>query len=423
MGNGRLSETAAEPESAVLIAVDDGGGTTDACLDELSALAGNIGIEEAGRVTQRREKPHPARYLGKGRLEDLSALVSVTGAGVVIADDELTNAQMRGLAEATGALVIDRSLVILDIFAARASSAEGAAQTELARLKYSLSRLAGLGKSLSRQGGGGGGGMGARRGGGETKLELDRRAVRERIARLTDEIGEIKKRRGVSRDRREKNRVPLVSLCGYTNSGKSTLLNAFTGADALAEDKLFATLDTTTRRVEAHGFEYLMSDTVGFIRKLPHALIDAFSATLEELTFADVLLHVVDASSPDRVAQIQTVKSTLSEIGASAPIVTVFNKMDASPRKPLPFDRDSRAHVEISARTGEGLDALAYIVAETIKSLRRPLRVLIPYAKGDLIGLTRSRCGIVSEQFLENGTLLELLADEEMSGIMSEYIV
>lgn len=418
-------ETAEAPERVILVGIDDGSGDAEDSIAELAALAETAGAVVVDSIIQKRESPHPSHYLGKGRLMELKELIAETNAETVITDDELSPAQMRNMSDELDIKVIDRSLLILDIFAARASSAEGAIQTELARLKYELSHLSGLGKSLSRQGGGGAGGGGARRGLGETRLELDRRRIRERISHLKKQIEEIRKHRDVSRDRREKRDVYLAALCGYTNSGKSTLFNALSDANALAFDKLFATLDTTVRSLKLpSGGKFLIADTVGFIRKLPHNLIDAFSATLEELRQADVLLHVVDASASDRLMRMEVVANTLAELKTTAPVVAVFNKIDKEEvARPLPFSKGACAHVEISAKTGQGLDALLFIIEETLLSSREPSSVLIPYNEVGAISIVRSRCNILSEKFLEEGVFFKIYAEQEIIAKLMRFVV
>jgi GTP-binding protein HflX len=420
-GDGPIN-TDARPEIALLVGVDNEKSLigADDSLDELRDLAETAGAVTAGRLTQKREGAHPSHYLGKGKIDELKDMIAETGANMIICDDELSSAQMRNLSDALGVKTLDRALLILDIFAARAASAEGAVQVELARLKYDLSHLTGLGKSLSRLGGGGG--IGARRGSGESKLELDRRRIRARIADLTRETAEIRKRRGVSRIKREKNAVPVVAMTGYTNSGKSTIMNLVTNAGVLAEDKLFATLDTTLRRAALPGgSEILLADTVGFINKLPHQLIEAFKATLEELRFADVLLHIVDASDKTRDERMAVVYETLKSLDCSAPVVTVFNKTDLEHSRPLPRDRRAETIVEMSAATGEGLAGLLETTENTLKSLRVRMTVFIPYSDSSVIGAIRGNCEIASQTYDENGTTIELYARGEMRGRLKKY--
>ena len=420
----KLIETEEMQERAAIIAAGDYDGIEES-LGELSSLADTAGVLVVGKIIQKRDKPHPRHYIGIGKLEELKELVSETGADLVIADDELSPSQMGNLAEELNIKVLDRSLLILEIFAKHAKTAEGAIQTELARLKYDLSHLSGLGKSFSRQGGGGAGGGGARRGLGETKLELDRRVIRERIAALSDQIDDIKKRRGAARAARQKNQTPVIAICGYTNSGKSTLLNTLTDAGILAEDKLFATLDTTVRRLRLpSGAECVLADTVGFIRKLPHALIQAFSSTLEEVKPADVLLHVVDASEPDIEARMEVVTRALAGLSASAPVIVVFNKIDKlEDIRRLPLCKDARARVEISAINGAGLDALLFCVEEVLKSGKRRVNALVPYGSVGVLMAVRGRCDIISEEYVENGIMVEAFGDEAALARLEPFVV
>ncbi len=314
--------------------------------------------------------------------------------------------------------VMDRTIVILDIFAARALSGEGKIQVELAQLKYRLSRLTGLGTSLSRLGGGIG-----TRGPGEKKLETDRRHIKERIAELNREAGEIRTHRELLRAQRKKKGTPVVSLVGYTNAGKSTLINTLTDAGVLAENKLFATLDTTTRQVKLpNGSEILLTDTVGFIQKLPHHLVQAFRATLEEMKHADILLHVVDASNPEREEQMRVVYQTLKELGCGdTPVITVYNKMDLQPELPLPQDGQARDAVRISAAQGEGLGGLLESVERLLQSFRKTMRALVPYTDGGLIGWLHGRCEILQEEHTADGVLLEAAVDEEAANRLEKY--
>lgn len=337
----------------------------DGALDELEALLETAGGRALGRVLQTRDAPDARTFFGAGKAEEIGELARAMGADAVVLDNELSPSQTRHLEAAVGVPVLDRSLLILDIFADRARSAEGRVQVELARLKYILPRLAGQGVALSRQGGGGTGGGGARRGAGETKLESDRRHIRARIDRLTQEIEVIRRKRGVQRRSRQKGAVPSAALIGYTNAGKSTLLNALCRESIPARDRLFDTLDTTTRRWQVDiTSTVLLTDTVGFIRKLPHHLIEAFKATLEELAYADILLHVIDASSPEWPGQVEVVDELIARLGAAAaPCIRVYNKCDAAPPETL---GDLGGGVSVSARTGEGLDKLAAEVKQQL---------------------------------------------------------
>ena len=390
----------------------------DASLDELEELVKTAGATAVGRMIQKREHRHAGHYLGKGKIEELKMMVQALDASGVVCDDELSPAQLRNLERMLETKVMDRAIVILDIFAARALSGEGKIQVELAQLKYRLSRLAGLGASMSRLGGGIG-----TRGPGEKKLENDRRYVKERIAELNREAKEIQTHRALLRNQRDKKGMPVISLVGYTNAGKSTILNALTEAGVLAEDKLFATLDTTTRKVGLPGgSDILLTDTVGFIQKLPHHLIQAFRATLEELKYADVLLHVVDMSNPNRDEHIQVVYKTLDDLGcAQTPVLTVFNKMDRDIELPLPVDGRAGEIVQISAKSGMGMDALLQTIEKVLQSFRSSLTALVPYTEGALISWVHGRCEIIKEEHLAEGVLLEVYVDEESENRLMKY--
>ena len=393
---------------------------TEACLDELEELVKTAGAETVARTIQRREKVHPAHYLGKGKIEELKMMLRTYDATGIVCDDELSPAQLKNLEKMLETKVMDRTIVILDIFAARAISGEGKIQVELAQLKYRLSRLTGMGASMSRLGGGIG-----TRGPGEKKLETDRRYIKERIAELNREAKEIQVHRELLRSQRGKKGTPVVSLVGYTNAGKSTLINTLTDAGVLAEDKLFATLDTTTRKVELPGgSELLLTDTVGFIQKLPHHLIQAFRATLEEMKYADILLHVVDASNPNREEQMQVVYDTLRDLGCQdTPVITVYNKMDREVELPLPMDRTARDVVQISARTGMGLEHMLSCIERLLKSFRTSMKVLVPYREGALTGWVHGRCEIIREEHRAEGVFLEIYADEEAKNRLAAYAV
>ncbi len=411
-------------EKIILVSVEDDSGSNapsaEICLDELAELAKTAGAEVVGRLIQKRERQHPAHYLGKGKVDELKALIGETGASGIICDDELSSTQLKNLDAMLNAKVMDRTLLILDIFADHAITAEGKVQVELAQLRYRLSHLTGLGQQLSRLGGGIG-----TRGPGEKKLETDRRHIRSRIDELSAQLKEIETGRRVLRERREKSGIPVFSLVGYTNSGKSTLLNALTNAEVLAEDKLFATLDTTTRKRELSGGEaFLLTDTVGFIQKLPTGLIKAFRATLEELKFADFYIHVVDASNESRELQMKVVYDTLLELKVlDKPVITVYNKIDKDIKRPLPSDSIAMDSLCISARTGEGVEDLLVKISEFMSSLKKPMKVLIPFTENALVARIRSKCKILNENFTENGTYLEVFADEEYQSKLANYAV
>ncbi len=390
----------------------------DACLDELEELVKTAGATAVARSVQKRERIHPGHYLGKGKIEELKLMLQTYDATGIVCDDELSPAQLKNLEQMLETKVMDRTIVILDIFAARAISGEGKIQVELAQLKYRLSRLTGMGASMSRLGGGIG-----TRGPGEKKLETDRRYIKERIAELNQQAQEIRTHRELLREQRSKKGTPVVSLVGYTNAGKSTLLNMLTEAGVLAEDKLFATLDTTTRKVELPGgSEILLTDTVGFIQKLPHHLVQAFRATLEELKYADILLHVVDASNPNRAEHMQVVYQTLKDLGcADTPVITVYNKMDCDVELPLPMDAMARDIAQISAAKGEGLDVLLRQIESLLQSFRKSMTALLPYTEGSLLGWVHGRCEIIREEHTAEGVLLEVYVDEESANRLERF--
>ena len=418
-----IYETEKETERVILVGVDTGDGEfdTESCLDELGDLAKTAGAEVVGRLIQKREAINRATYLGKGKIEELKNYIEMVEATGIICDDELSQNQIRNLENALDTKVMNRTLLILDIFAQRASSAEGKVQVELAQLKYNLAHLTGRGKEMSRLGGGIG-----TRGPGEKKLETDRRNISDRIADLNRELKEIERHRGVLREKRIETGVPVIALVGYTNAGKSTLLNTLTGAGVLAEDKLFATLDTTTRAVETEsGAKYLFTDTVGFIQKLPHHLIKAFKATLEEAKYADILVHVVDASNPKRNEQMNTVYKTLKELGAdNKPVITVYNKIDKeNVEKPLFTDKMSLETISISAKKGLNIDTLLEKTEEIIKSFKKSIKVLIPYNMGHLLSIIHGNCEITESENRAEGYYFELYADEEAENRLKDYIV
>jgi GTP-binding protein HflX len=398
-------------------------------LAELEQLTLTAGADIVGEVTQKLDHPDPATFIGKGKVEELKELVQETRADLVIFDDELTPSQQRNLENALRVKIVDRTALILDIFAQRAHTREGQLQVELAQLEYLLPRLSQLWVQFSRLGGAaaGGGGRIATRGPGETQLEVDRRAIRRKIADLKDKIKEISAHRQLYRTRRKRESLPVLALVGYTNAGKSTLLRALAGADVLIEDKLFATLDPTTRRVELPGGQQvLVTDTVGFIQRLPTALVAAFKATLEEIHDADVLVHVVDVTHPNRREQIQAVGQTLDELGVEEkPVITALNKVDRlSPeeRAALPLDQFPNA-VPIAAAYGWGLDQFLATVQEVLAESedRVHLRVRIPYRSGDLVRLFHERGVVEDEQFGPEGTELRGTVPRRYAGLFAPY--
>ena len=408
--------------AALLAGVDTGEYDIDTSLEELRELAASAGYETAGVMTQRREEPDAATCLGAGRVEELARFVENSGAEAVIFDHELTPMQIRNLERLLDCPVIDRTTLILDIFAQRAVSAEGKLQVELARLRYQLPRLAGRGVALSRQGGGGGGGGGARRGAGESKKELDRRHIQRRITTLTGQLAELAQRRQRLRARRKKDRVTTVAIVGYTNVGKSTLLNTLTQAGVLAEDKLFATLDPTARGLDLpDGRRVMVVDTVGLVRRLPHHLVEAFRSTLEEAAQADLILNVCDAASGEMAQQLEVTRDLLARLGAEkTPVVTVLNKCDLVPELPQGLEEHC---VPVSARTGAGLPLLLETIAKTLPPAHLRARLLLPYTAGELEARI-ARDGVVfARDYRPEGVLLEANVPVVMLHLVKEYMI
>jgi GTP-binding protein HflX len=401
-------------ERVVLAGVWTSGSAADAenSLRELAALAETAGSVVADGVVQRRHSPDPGTWLGAGKAEDLRALVEAAGADTVIADGELSPSQRRGLEDVVKVKVIDRTALILDIFAQHAKSKEGKAQVELAQYEYLLPRLRGWGDSMSRQAGGrvaGGAGIGSR-GPGETKIELDRRRIRTRMAKLRREIAGMKTSRVMKRDSRRRNEVPSVAIAGYTNAGKSSLLNRFTGAGVLVENALFATLDPTVRRATTpDGRVFTLADTVGFVRQLPHQLVEAFRSTLEEVADADLVLHVVDGSHPDPEGQLAAVRGVLADVGAhQVPELVVVNKADvADPAVVARLLAKQPRAVAVSARTGEGIEELMARVADVLPRPDVEVDVLLPFHRGDLVSRIHGDGEVISEEHTEAGTRLK----------------
>ena len=387
-------------EPAILVGIDPRG--EESALDELEALADSAGAEVVGRMVQRRDKPDATTFVGRGKLSDLHDVVHAQDAGLVVFDDELTPAQLRNVEERLKVKVIDRTALILDIFALHARSREGKAQVELAQLNYLVPRLRGWGEAMSRQAGG----IGTRFGGGETKLEIDRQHIRRRIAKLRRDLTQLAKTRGVKRAERERSGIPQIALAGYTNAGKSTLMNALTDADVVVADQLFATLDPTVRRVKLPGGRAVtLSDTVGFVRKLPHQLVEAFRSTLEEVGEATILLHVVDAGQ-DPVKQIDAVNTVLSELGVvGKPVVLAMNKVDV-------LDQEARAHLErrypdavlCSAADGTGLDLLLDRLDRELSKLKVEVELDIPFDRGEIVAQAYARGDVIEESHTERGT-------------------
>ena len=396
-----MIELAKETERVILVGVstsdqDD----TWMSLDELKDLADTAGAVTVGRVVQNREQAHPATYIGKGKIEELKELLWELEATGIICDDELSPVQMKNLQDELNTKVMDRTLVILDIFAARASTSEGKIQVELAQLKYRQSRLTGFGTSMSRLGGGIG-----TRGPGEKKLEMDRRLIKSRIAQLGRELKDVRRHREITRESRSRNHIPVAAIVGYTNAGKSTLLNELTGVNVLAEDKLFATLDPTTRqRKLPGGQEILLTDTVGFIRKLPHHLIEAFKSTLEEAKYADLILHVADASNPQMDEQMYIVYETLKSLQVTdKPVITLFNKQDKVEDDRIIRDFHADYTVKISARTGMGIPELLETVEAVLREQKVFIEKLYSYQEAGKIQLIRKYGELQEEDYREDG--------------------
>lgn len=420
-------ETKETEERAVLAGIHTGtadvlNDSSQETLEELERLADTAGAKVVGQMLQNRPSADNALYLGEGKLEELKNACDGLDANLVIFDDELSPMQLRNLEKKLERRVIDRSMLILDIFARHAVTREGKIQVELAQLKYLLPRLSGMGAQMSRLGAGIG-----TRGPGETKLETDRRHIHRRIGHLQAELREIKSHRELLRRRREKDNILVAALVGYTNAGKSTLLNALTDAGVLAEDKLFATLDTTLRALElSDGRTPLIADTVGFIRKLPHHLIEAFKSTLEEAVFADALIVVIDSSSPEYEQHLRVVNGILNDIGAiEKPTMVVFNKADQKPKDlVLPSQMEGADVVlEMSAKHKTGIEAFTAALADILPGKQQRVRVLLPYDKGTLLSALHRDQTVLSEQYEAEGTLVEAFVDAQAYAVIREYII
>ena len=413
-----LIEIKETEERVILIAVSGDGGEAAASLDELEELVNTAGAVCVDKIIQNREQIHPGTYLGKGKVDEVKERLWELEATGIVCDDELSPAQLRNLEELLSTKVMDRTMVILDIFASRARTREGKIQVELAQLKYRAARLVGLRKSLSRLGGGIG-----TRGPGEKKLEVDRRLIHERIGQLKSELEDVKRHRELSRQQRSRTHTPVAAIVGYTNAGKSTLLNRLTQAGILAEDKLFATLDPTTRALELpSGEKILLTDTVGFIHKLPHHLIEAFKSTLEEAKYSDVILHVVDCSNPHMDMQMHVVYETLRQLEIeNKEIITVFNKIDRLEEPSAFRDFSSDYQVRISAKTGEGLDELLALLESIFRSRKIYLEKTFPYAKAGKIQLIRQYGQLLNEEYNEDGIQVQAYVPAELfAGLMEE---
>ena len=388
---------------------------TEETMDELEALLETAGGQCVGRVLQNRHTPDPHSFVGEGKAAELKELAETTEASLLIFDNSLTPSQIRALEEITGVTVLDRSALILDIFAQRAKTREGRLQVELAQYQYLLPRLSGMGKSMSRLGGGIG-----TRGPGETKLETDRRHIRERITRLQDELREVRRVRGVQRERRIRNSVPVVAIVGYTNAGKSTLLNHLTGAGIPANNRLFDTLDTTTRQLTVSDtLDVVLSDTVGFIAKLPHNLVEAFQATLEELQYADLLLHVIDAGDPEREKHIAVVNKLIVQLARpETPVIECYNKMDTVAEDDLPRGKNI---VGISAKTGAGMDGLLRAIEEALDRGLHHVTFLLPYSMAGQVDQLHSQAKVLRCEYTAEGVEIEAVCDEICYGRLRGY--
>ena len=396
-------------------------------LDELERLADTAGIISVFRIFQARAASDPAGYIGKGKLEEAKASAEANDVNIAIIDGELSPVQIRNIGEFLGGIeVIDRTMLILEIFEKHAYTSEGKLQVEIAQLRYTLPRLAGKGKDMSRIGGGGGGTAGARRGAGETKLETERRDVKARIAALEEQIKQLEKSRAVMRSRRQKAKIPNLAIAGYTNSGKSTLLNYLTKAGVLAENKLFATLDPTTRRLKLpNGSEVLLTDTVGLIRKLPHHLVQAFKSTLDEINYADIILLVADISDPEHQNQLEVAKSLLAEMGITQkPIVTIYSKTDKIDMTQQPPAEDRLPGAYISAVTGEGMDGLLSEIQKVLESLRKDVVFVFPADKknqGDISYLYKN-AAVSNVEYGETFVTVRASADEKTRNMYKKYL-
>lgn len=410
-------ENKIEPEKAVLVAVDTGEYDVDSSLAELEELAKTAGAQVVCQMAQKREAPDTATYIGKGKIEELSDFCINEKPDLIIVDGELSPSQQKNIETVTDTRVIDRTTLILDIFAQRALSGEGKLQVELAQLKYALPRLSGKGASMSRLGGGIG-----TRGPGETKLETDRRHIRRRISSLTEDLKSLEERRTRHRERRKKDGVVTVALVGYTNAGKSTLMNTLTNAGVLAENKLFATLDPTARALTLpDGSSVLLIDTVGFIRRLPHKLVEAFKSTLDEAVNANVILNICDASSDECNEHFRVTNELLEELGCGdKPIITVLNKSDLVNDVAIPFTSKT---VRVSAKTGEGLDELLEAIATALPPTRKRVKILLPFSLGGA-GAELRKTGVVhSEEYTAEGLLLDITAEIYILEKYKEYIL
>ena len=410
-------------ERVILVGVWTEGSVKDAenSMEELAALAETAGSTVLDALIQRRDKPDPATFIGSGKVSELKAIVKSTGADTVVCDGELSPSQLRNLEDKVKVKVVDRTALILDIFAQHAKSKEGKAQVELAQMSYMLPRLRGWGDSLSRQAGGIGG-----RGPGETKIEVDRRRIRDKMSKLRREIGDMKVARDTKRQERKRNSIPSVAIAGYTNAGKSSLLNRLTNAGVLVQNALFATLDPTVRRSEtSDGRTYTLSDTVGFVKHLPHDLIDAFKSTLEEVSGADVIVHVVDGSHADPLGQIKAVRGVIADVGgAKIPEIIALNKADIADPEVIAqvLIQEPDAYL-ISVHSGVGIEKLIRAIESSLPRPRIEIRTVLPYDRGDLVSQIHEHGEILSQEYLPEGTSLHALVDGSLAHALEKYSV
>ncbi len=412
-------ENEKKPQRVLLVCVDTGEYDAQASLDELWELSESAGAEPVATLTQKKQRPETATYVGSGRLEEIKSFCENQDIDVLIFDCELTPTQIRNIEQATGVRTIDRTMLILDIFALRARSREGKLQVELAQLNYMLPRLTGKGVEMSRLGGGIG-----TRGPGETKLETDRRHIRRRMETLKEQLKDVKLRRDMLKSRRKKNGVITVAIVGYTNAGKSTLMNCLTNAGVLAEDKLFATLDPTSRALKLpNGVSVMLTDTVGLVRRLPHHLVEAFKSTLEEAAEADIILNVCDASSEEAYLHLEVTRELFESLGCtSSPIIPVLNKWDRVCERNGVFPMISGA-VRISAKNGTGIDKLLEKIEENLPVKIRCVKLLIPFDKGRIAAEVREKATLLEEKYSENGIVVTALLKPDMYGRLNEYVV
>ncbi|MFP4698448.1 MAG: GTPase HflX [Eubacteriales bacterium] len=406
-------------ERLILVAISFQNEDTEDSLLELEDLVKTAGATVVGKITQKREGIHPATYVGKGKVQEIKEQINILNASGIVCDDELSPAQIKNLEEVLETKIIDRTMIILDIFAKRAHTKEGIIQVELAQLKYRLTRLVGLGKSLSRLGGGIG-----TRGPGEKKLEVDRRHIRNRISHLSNSLEEIKKHRDLIREQRNKNKIPIIAIVGYTNAGKSTLLNKLTDAKVLEEDKLFATLDPTTRQLQLpSGRQVLITDTVGFIRKLPHHLIEAFQGTLEEAKYADILINVVDSSNHQAEKHMHVVYQTLKDLEAfDKPIITVFNKQDKVDNHVYLKDLKANKTILASIVKNQGINELLDSIEDMLREQQQYVEMIIPYQEGSLLQDIRNYGEINKEEYKNEGVLVKAYVSKDFYNKVKKYV-